>query len=101
MHLSPLPYSIMESSNYNTDNHFSWVPIQTEAVQKILSLQEDREELLAALEAMNEASLTTRSLDDQQTKDSWGKLTDMDPFTFLANFNRGTKKYYTAEKIEV
>ncbi|HBR95480.1 MAG TPA: hypothetical protein DEA90_15065, partial [Opitutae bacterium] len=81
----------MTVSNHESEKLFTWVPIQMEAVQKLLELKDDRGELIAALESLHAAGLTTIPLSDKPTEDTEGKISDTDPFTFLANFNRGTK----------
>jgi 5-methylcytosine-specific restriction protein B len=79
----------MEQIEKETKESFTWVPIQTEAFDRVLQLQDDRSELLAALEDMESAGLKSMPLNDQSALGEWTRINDIDPFTFLANFNRG------------
>jgi len=79
----------MTISTNEPEKLFTWVPIQTEAVAKILSLEDNHGELLSALENLENAGLKTMPLNDKITEDTSGRLKDIDPFTFLSNFNRG------------
>lgn len=79
----------MSGPRNQSEDLFTWVPIQEEAVKEILKLEDGREELLAALRDMEDAGLKTMPLNDKIAKNSWGRMQDIDPFTFLSNFNRG------------
>ncbi len=68
---------------------FSWIPIHQEATRKMLALPEPQKELLATLREMEQQGLKVISLKDQDPKGSWRPLEQIDPFTFLATFNRG------------
>ncbi len=68
---------------------FSWIPIHQEAIHLILDYRTKQEELLAILREMESQGLKVIGLQD---KDAEGKpipLAEIDPFTFLATFNRG------------
>jgi 5-methylcytosine-specific restriction protein B len=67
---------------------FTWIPIHKEAVRKILSLSEPQKELLSLLNEMSQKGLTVISLDDKNTSGPI-PLSQIDPFTFFASFNRG------------
>ncbi len=81
-------------TNTTTDNQqgqFTWMPIQAEAVTKLLSYQADRAPLLNVLKEMHGAGLKALPIVDYPEEGTKGTLRDIDPFTFLANFNRGLK----------
>lgn len=65
---------------------FSWKPIHAEAARKILEFRDRQGGLLEILREMQKQGLKTISLEDN-TSD--GRLGEIDPFTFLATFNRG------------
>ena len=56
---------------------------------KIMQGPLSQEELLATLRAMNDADLTVISLDDQDSSGKPCPLSEIDPFSFFASFNRG------------
>ena len=68
---------------------FSWTPIHQEATRKMLALPEPQTELLATLREMEQQGLKIISLNDQEPQGSQYPLEQIDPFTFLATFNRG------------
>ena len=68
---------------------FSWTPIHQEATRKMLAFPEPQKELLATLREMEQQGLKVIGLRDQDPKGSWHPLEQIDPFTFLATFNRG------------
>lgn len=68
---------------------FTWIPIHRETIQKIIKGPLPQEELLATLRAMNDAGLTVMSLDDQDASGKSCPLSEIDPFSFFASFNRG------------
>jgi 5-methylcytosine-specific restriction protein B len=68
---------------------FTWVPIHRETIHKIIQGPLSQEELLATLRAMNDAGLTVMSLDDQDAAGKSCPLSEIDPFSFFASFNRG------------
>ena len=68
---------------------FSWIPIHQEATRKMLAVPEPQKELLATLREMERQGLKVIRLEDQDPQGSWRPLEQIDPFTFLATFNRG------------
>lgn len=68
---------------------FSWIPIHQEAARKILEFPEPQKELLATLRDMERQGLKVIRLEDQNPKGLSRPLEQIDPFTFLATFNRG------------
>ena len=67
---------------------FSWIPIHQEATRKMLAVPEPQKELLATLREMEQQGLKVIGLEDQDPQGSWRPLEQIDPFTFLATFNR-------------
>ena len=68
---------------------FSWIPIHQEATRKMLAGPKPQKELLAMLREMEQQGLKVIRLRDQDPQGSWHSLEEIDPFTFLATFNRG------------
>ena len=54
----------------------------------MLAISEPKEELLDTLREMEQQGLKVISLKDKGPKGSWHPLEQIDPFTFLATFNR-------------
>ncbi len=65
---------------------FSWKPIHEETAVRILDFENRQLELIQLLEQMQEEGLNTIKTADVGGLE--GKLREMDPFTFLATFNR-------------
>lgn len=68
---------------------FTWIPIHKEAIRKILEYRDSEEGLLNVLREMESKKLRVISLDDRDSAGNTIPLTVIDPFTFLASFNRG------------
>ena len=68
---------------------FSWKKIHREATKKILAFPQRQKELLTTLNEMEQQGLKVIRLKDQNPQGSWQPLEQIDPFTFLATFNRG------------
>ena len=64
------------------------MPIQEEAAKMLLRLQEDRADLIDVLQSMKKADLMPIRLTDHPSPKTDAPLADIDPFTFLATFNR-------------
>ena len=60
-----------------------------EAVTKLLTYEHKQEKLIALLQDMKDAGLTVTPINDQDPKNHIIPLQVIDPFTFLATFNRG------------
>ena len=58
----------------------------------MLAISEPQKELLATLREMEQQGLKVIGLKDQDPKGSWHPLEQIDPFTFLATFNRKITK---------
>ena len=67
---------------------FSWIPIHQEATRKMLAISEPQKELLATLREMERQGQKVIGLKDQNPQGSGHLLEQIDPFTFLATFNR-------------
>lgn len=68
---------------------FSWIPIHREAIHRILEHRQKQEALLTILREMEQQGLKVISLQDQGADGHSIPLAEIDPFTFLASFNRG------------
>jgi hypothetical protein len=68
---------------------FTWIPIQREATRRILDHSNNQGELLAILAEMKRRQLKVINLQDKTIDGRSGLLSEIDPFTFLASFNRG------------
>lgn len=68
---------------------FTWIPIHREAIQRTLEHRHNQQELLTILREMEQQGLTVISLEDEGPDGQTLPLEEIDPFTFLASFNRG------------
>jgi len=73
------------------ENNFTWIPIYKEIARKVLEYERNQTALIALIREMKEAELLTISLADKDADGNEFDLKEIDPFTFFANFNRGTK----------
>lgn len=69
---------------------FSWKPIYAELIKKLLPYRERQKDLIRMLKTIDGKGLKTISLTDTDASRSKKTLDVIDPFTFFANFNRGT-----------
>ena len=70
---------------------FTWIPIHEETAKRLLDFKNRSHELVDILARMKAQGLITTKIVDQGMDDSEFQLKEIDPFTFLGNFNRGTK----------
>jgi hypothetical protein len=70
---------------------FTWIPIHEEAAKKLLEFKGRSPELAALIGRMHEAGLRALPANDQDKNGNAIPLRDVDPFTFLAGFNRGVR----------
>ena len=70
---------------------FSWVPFYREVAARVLEYENRQDELLSILREMNEKGLKPILLNDRNADDQIIALTEIDPFTFFASWNRGSK----------
>lgn len=68
---------------------FTWVSIYQEAAERLRAYRQKQAELIRILHDIREAGLKTTPLEDEDTDGSRFELTEIDPFTFMGNFNRG------------
>ena len=68
---------------------FTWIPIHEETAKRLLDFKGRSHELVDILARMKGQGLITTKIADQGTPDDL--LHEIDPFSFLANFNRGTR----------
>jgi 5-methylcytosine-specific restriction protein B len=68
---------------------FTWIPIHREAIHRILEHRQNEKELLTVLREMEQRGLKVISLQDEGADGQKIPLAEIDPFTFLASFNRG------------
>lgn len=70
-------------------NNHPWIKLHREAVEKLLTFSDKQSELITILTEMRDAGLKVTPISDQNPKGNIISLTEIDPFTFLATFNRG------------
>ena len=70
---------------------FSWKPIYMELAKKLLGYRDRRHELIEILTDATNEGLKVIKLEDEDPKGNKIPLSDIDPFTFFASFNRGQK----------
>ena len=70
---------------------FTWKPIYSEIATKLLEFENDSGQLVAMMKQMEDAGLTVSKLMDQTDEDGQESLlAEIDPISFMGNFNRGT-----------
>lgn len=70
---------------------FTWIPIHEETAKRLLEFKDRNHELVDVLAQMHAAGLKATLINDQGMDGATFQLKEIDPFSFLANFNRGTK----------
>ena len=70
---------------------FTWIPIHEESAKKLLQFQNRSPELVTILSRMHDMGLKANSITDKTEDGSRIPLEEIDPFTFLATFNRGVR----------
>ena len=68
---------------------FTWIPIYEEAATALRAYRDRQPELVQILAGMAAAGLKATPLEDEAADGGRFTLTEIDPFTFLGNFNRG------------
>ena len=79
---------------------FSWIPIYRELATVLLDYEHKQGELIELLRRMDESGLVVIGLTDQAAEEREQPLAEIDPFTFFASFNRGTKDENRREILE-
>lgn len=69
---------------------FTWKPTYLELAQRLVGWEARQGELLAFLRSLDADGLTVLPLDDRGADGASFPLTEIDPFTFFAAFNRNT-----------
>ncbi len=67
---------------------YTWIPIYTELAEKLLEYRTRQDELLSVLKRIKDQGLPMINLIDRGPKGMQQPLTEIDPFTFFASFNR-------------
>lgn len=70
---------------------FTWIPIHEETAKRLLDYRDRSEELVRVIDRMSRQGLVTTKLADQAKDGTTHLFKEIDPFTFLGNFNRGTR----------
>ena len=70
-------------------SNFTWIPFYKELAQKILTYKDKQSELIEFLNQLKDDGLPTIPLNDKDIDNKEIMLDAIDPFTFLASFNRG------------
>jgi 5-methylcytosine-specific restriction protein B len=70
---------------------FTWIPIYQEIARSVLTFEERQGDLTALLKRMRESGLPVIPLADKGAGGEELELTEIDPFTFFASFNRGQR----------
>lgn len=77
---------------------FTWVATYKEIAAKLKAYRDRQQELINILADLRQRGLPTISLLDKNANDEQIPLSEIDPFTFFADFNRGLK---TETRIEI
>ena len=67
---------------------FTWISIHREAAKVLLTYRNRQPDLVALLQRMHDAGLKALAITDYYAGGTQSPLQEIDPFTFLANFNR-------------
>lgn len=70
---------------------FTWIPIHEETAARLLDFKSRSRDLAALVVRMHESGLKALPANDRVADGSTIPLRDIDPFTFLAGFNRGVR----------
>jgi hypothetical protein len=77
----------VEVAGTETRTAFTWIPIYIELAKKILAYRTHQSELLEMIRELKKQGQKVVTIDGKD-----GPLTEIDPFTFFANFNRALSK---------
>ena len=70
---------------------FTWIHIHEEAATRLLEFKNRNHELIEIIHRMHQAKLVAMPIADRDAQKNEVPLTEIDPFSFLANFNRGIR----------
>ena len=79
------------ASEEEADSAFSWIPIHLETAERLREFHDHSDDLVKIIQGMHDAGLLALNVVDQDADGQAFPLTEIDPFTFFANFNRGLK----------
>ena len=80
---------------------FSWKPIYREIAEALMGYRERQTDLLGIVKEMGDAGLPVISMTDEAAGGAAIELAEIDPFTFFANFNRGTTDHSRREIVRI
>ncbi len=70
---------------------FTWIDFYGELAEKILTYEDRQQELIDWLSSLQEEGVKVIDLMEHLSSGEAAKISDIDPFTFFATFNRGTR----------
>ena len=73
------------------EQRYTWVPFYEELADRLVDWRDRQQDLINFLASLEQEGLPVISLEDQDTTGQRLRLTEIDPFTFYASFNRGQK----------
>lgn len=79
---------------------FSWKTIYKELATKLLAYRDRQNELIAWLHEMKSEGIPVIKLEDENPKGRSVPLSEIDPFSFFANFNRAIKNSHRVRCLE-
>lgn len=72
-----------------TPKKFSWINIYKETAVKLIEFKDKQHELISLLKQMISDGIVCMSIKDKDKNNQEVDMSEIDPFTFFANFNRG------------
>jgi hypothetical protein len=75
----------------NNSGMFDWTPFYQELAEKLLPFRSKQKNLIAYIESLRTKGIKVSALQDRDEAGNRFLLSEIDPFTFYGNFNRGTK----------
>ena len=80
---------------------FTWVPMYKEISAKLQEFKNNQQDLIKILNDLHDQGLPTISLVEKDSNGAEIALSEIDPFTFFANFNRNLKEKNRIEIIKI
>lgn len=80
---------------------FSWKPIYRELAQALMAYRDRQGDLRGWLAEMKAEGIPVIKLEDEDPEGTIVPLSEIDPFSFFANFNRSIKEQYRRRILEV
>lgn len=78
---------------------FTWIPIYTELAEKLLAYRDRQNDLLGMIDDFKKEGLKPVATKDKGKNNKPTSLKEIDPFTFVANFNRSNFKEENRRKM--